>query len=276
MGWDDSDEEIDVEAIAKQMEEKKKEDDKQKRREEGLSSDSEKEEVAAPKAAAKPKPKPKVKKEEKKKEEEPELTAEERKLRQRKLEEESDARLASDLFSGCDDAAEAKQLQAEKKKNDEEKKKVEAAASKPKVVVVDTFEKVELSLQADVVSLTDKCVQKVGEGKCKNGASIFCTSILKQLEDTLTTEELNGIEKILADLLKQKAVQKTEAVTKENKANTKLNKNTKFNVHGEWEDKFGGGAGDEDWSQEEWDEWQKSQDGDAAAAANSRPVGAKW
>merc|ERR1712176_1437897 len=92
--------------------------------------------------------------------------------------------------------------------------------------------------------------------------------MLKALEGTLSFKDLTQLEKEFADIVKEKKVQKGAVDAKANKANTKLNKTTKFNTHSEWEEVYGGGDGDEQWTQEEWDEWYKQQEqGDEQAAS---------
>jgi len=41
------------------------------------------------------------------------------------------------------------------------------------------------------------------------------------------------------------------------KANTKINKNTKFNASAEWDEFYGGG--EDEWTAEEWAEWEKQE-----------------
>lgn len=274
MAWDDSDEEVEEIDFEKQLAEKKKEEERKKRRDEGLDSESDKEAAPAPKAGEKPKPKPKAKAVAK--EEEKPMTAQERKLLQRKAEEEQSARMAGDLFSGCDLADEAKEAAAAKKKEEEDKKK-EAAASKQQFIIVDAFEKVELKVQKDVDGMLTDCLDKINKGSAKGAASFFCTNILKQLEPDLNDEELASVDQAITEILKAKNEQTAVMLTVEKKAVTKVNKNTKFNTHSEWEDIYGGGAGDEAWTQEEWDAWQKEQqEGGGGGTAPAKASGAKW
>lgn len=282
MAWDDSDdsEEEDLD-FEKQIAEKKKAAERQRRLDEGLSSESEEEAApkpaaAAPKPKSKPAPKGKKSKEESESEDEEEkpMTAEERKLLQRKREEEMSARVAEDLFAGCDMAEEAKET-AEKKRKEAEKKK-ELAANKPTIVYIDSFDSLELKVQKDVDSLITTCTEKLTKGTAKAGASIFCVNILKQLESSLSFEELEAVQRAIAELMKVKQGQKAETQTIEKKANTKINKNTKFNTNSEWEDIYGGGGDDEEWTKEEWDAWTASQAGGGEGAAPAAAKGAKW
>merc|ERR1711933_536162 len=87
----------------------------------------------------------------------------------------------------------------------------------------------------------------------------FLADCVKQLEDKLETKELNELEKLINDIVREKKAHKGAVLAKDNKANTKLSKTTKFNAHDEWAEVYGGGDGDEDWTQEEWDEWYKTQ-----------------
>jgi len=260
MGWDDSDDDVDEDAIAAQLQAQLKEKEKERRREEGLDSESEEEEKAEEKPKEKPKekskPKPKDKKKEDEVPEEPVLDAKAERARRKKLQEEADARNANDLFAGFEvqENPEAKQ---EQEAQEEAKKK---AALKPKIVKVDAFEGVHLKVQADVDQLTEQCVSKVNRGKCKDGAHKFLLDLLKQTEASLSLKELGEFEKALADMVKEKKVQKGAVDAKANKANTKCSKTTKFNTASEWEEVYGGGDGDEEWTQEEWEEWNKQQE----------------
>lgn len=268
MGWDDSNDgsdddwDVDEEELEASLKAQERERIKQQRREEGLSSESEREEEkpaqqAAPKPKPKPKPKPQPVVEEI-------LSPEERKLRQRKMEEEQDARLAGDLFSGFEKVSPAEQERrdkAAKEAAEEERRRKEAA--KTKVIIVDKFEEVELNTQADVDQFVDKCVKKIDKGKAKDGAVHFLSNLLKQVESTLTERELNDLVKVAEGIVKDKKVQQCATISKENKANTKLSKTTKFNVAGTMEEYYGGGDGDEEWTKEEWDEWYRQQEAES-------------
>mmetsp|Transcript_47882 Transcript_47882/g.138506 ORF Transcript_47882/g.138506 Transcript_47882/m.138506 type:complete len:266 (+) Transcript_47882:126-923(+) len=264
MSWDDEDE-WDADDIEAKFEAQLKEKERQKRRDEGLDSESEEEKPKeTPKADAKAKPKPKPKKKGKEKEEEPaepevKLSPQEEKLRQRKLVEEADARLANDLFAGCEKPNKILEQEAEEKAQQEQAEAARKAAAKPKILVVDAFEKVELKVQADVERLCATCVDKINKGQAKTAASKFLVDLLKNLENDLDLKELGELEKSLTEMVKQKQVEKGARLAKDNKANTKLSKTTKFNTASEWEEVYGGGDGDEEWSKEEWDEWYKSQ-----------------
>merc|ERR1711920_941366 len=240
--------------------EKLKEKERQARRDAGEESEDEDDPVPAAQqtptnAGDKPKPKPKAKKgkknEEKPKEDEgPVLTAQEEKLRRRQLELEADDRLADDLFSGCKKA----DAELEKEEEEAERKRKEAAA-KPKVVIEDQFEKVKLDVQKDVENLAAGCMDKLNKAKAKEAGGRFLTEVLKGLEPLLSLQELTEVEKMLAEAVKQQKAAKS--ATK--KATTKINKNTKFHAAGEWEEVYGGGEGDEDWTAEEWADWQKKE-----------------
>mmetsp|Transcript_5620 Transcript_5620/g.11154 ORF Transcript_5620/g.11154 Transcript_5620/m.11154 type:complete len:269 (-) Transcript_5620:56-862(-) len=266
MGWDDSDDDEDEDAIAAQLQAQLKEREKERRREEGLDSESEEEEKAEEKPKEKPKPKPKVDK--KKKEEvveEPVLDAKAERARRKKLVEEADARNANDLFAGFEKTEDPEE-QAKKEQEAQEEEAKKKAALKPKIVKVDAFDSVHLKVQADVDHLCEQCVNKVNRGKCKDGAHKFLLDLVKQLEASLSLKELGEVEKALADIVKEKKVQKGAVDAKANKANTKCTKTTKFNAASEWEEVYGGGDGDEEWTQEEWDEWYKQQEAGSAPA----------
>merc|ERR1712187_1016071 len=92
-----------------------------------------------------------------------------------------------------------------------------------------------------------------------NANGKFLCELLKSLESNLSFKELTDVEKLLADLVKEKKAAKGAVQAKENKANTKLSKTTKFDAAGEWEEYYGEGEGGEDWTAEEWEEWEKKQ-----------------
>jgi len=188
--------------------------------------------------------------------EEPALTAQEQKLRQRKLQEAQNDKNVGDLFDGF----QVKDAEEEKKgvKKAEEDKK----AAKAKIVEIDAFDQVALAVQADVEKLSENCVAKIGKGAAaaKGGNVSFLRDLIKQLADDLSFKELDGFQNMIAEVVKEKKAAKGAATDgKANKANTKLSKTTKFDAANEWEEVYGGGAGDEDWTQEEWDEWEKAE-----------------
>jgi len=283
--WDDDDDwDVDEDALEKQLAEKQKERERQARRDAGEESEDEDDPVpvvaqSTPTNTGAAKPKPKAKKgkkniEEKPKEDAgPQLTAQEEKLRRRQLELEADDRLADDLFSGCNkaDQEKAKEEDEKRKKNEAEEeaeRKRKEAANKPKVIIEDQFEKVKIDVQKDVENLATGCMDKLGKAKAKDASGRFLTELLKGLEPLLSFQELTEVEKILAEAVKgQKAAKSaTNNATgdKEKKAATKVNKNTKFDAGGAWEEVYGGGEGDEKWDAEEWAEWEKKEAADWA------------
>jgi len=270
MGWDDDDDdddEWDADDIEQKIEEQRKEKERERRREEGL--DSESEDEAAAKAAATPKPKKekapskiKAKEEEKSNVDPDQVPLKDPKAereRLKKLEEQRDARLAGDLFAGFE--KEESPLQKEKReKAAKEEAAKKAAAAKPKVVVIDAFDELELKVQAHVDNLAGICLDKFEKSSLAKGGPVkFITDLLKGLEDEMDMKELEELEKTFAQVVKEKKVQKGQNLAKDNKANTKINKNTKFDTGNAWEEVYGGGADDEDWTAEEWEEWEKTQ-----------------
>lgn len=267
--WEDDWENED--AVEAKVEAAKKEKERARRRAEGLDSESEADEepkAVTPKAAA-PSPKaaeakkasPKAKQKDKnKKKTEPAvderlLDPEAEKLRLRKLEEEQNERATADLFGvGSSPVA----VQEKARKEEDENTKAAAGAAKVKIITVDAFDDVTLKVQADVEQLCQTCIQKIQKGSCKGAQFKFLLDLVKQVEETLTTKELGELEKQLADIVKEKKKPSGATVVKANKANTKVSKTTKFNTNNEWEDVYGGGDDDE-WTQEEWDEWEKQQ-----------------
>lgn len=264
--WDDD-------AIEKKLEAQLKEKEKERRREEGLDSESEEEEPKPDEGAPKPKPKPKPTKAKVEKVEEPKLSAEEEKLRRQRLVEEADARLAEDLFSGIEkpkaQVEKEEKEAAQKAAKDAEEREKKAAANKPRIIYNDAFEKVNLVVQADVEKLIESTVKKVDSAPAKGAATRFLSDLLKQLDFKLENKDVDELIKRLSEMALQKKVA-ASSDAKNNKANNKLSKTTKFNAASEWEEVYGGGAGDEDWTQEEWDEWQKQQDAEWAASAAAK------
>merc|ERR1712232_1388163 len=198
----------------------------------------------------------------------PVLTAQEEKLRRRQLELEADDRLADDLFSGCkkadhEIAKEEDERRKKKEAEEEAERKRKEAANKPKVIIEGQFEKVKLDVQKDVENLARGCMDKIGKAKAKEASGRFLTEVLKGLEPLLSFQELTEVEEILAEAVKQgkaaKSATNNATGDKEKKAATKINKNTKFDAGGEWEEVYGGGEGDEDWTAEEWAEWEKKE-----------------
>jgi len=242
--WDDDD--IEAKLATKQKEAANRVDDSEED-EEGPPPAAA---VSSPASAAKAKPKAK----EKAAEPEPALTAQEQRLRQRKLQEVQNDRNVGDLFDGF-------QVKDEEEKGTA-KKAEDKKAARAKIVEIDAFDHVALTVQADVERLSDDCVKKIGKGAAaaKGGSVSFVRDLLKQLADDLSFKELDGFEKMLAEVVKGKKSAKGAATDgKANKANTKLSKTTKFDARNEWEEVYGGGEGDEEWSKEEWDEWEKQE-----------------
>lgn len=272
MGWDDDEEdEWDDSAIEAKLQAQLKEKEREKRREQGLPSDSEDEKPKEVAAASKPKEKKPKEKKVENKEPEKVLTAQEKKLLQRKLEEEQDARLAQDLFAGIGKEAQSA-LETEEKLKAEKEEERRKAASKPKVVVQDAFDSLKLTKLEDVEALAAICVEKLDKGTCKGGPGKFLVELLKLIEDALDMKEVTEIDKLAAELVKQKkAVKGTVTDAKASKANTKCTKTTKFNANDAWSEVYGGGDGDEEWTTEEWEAWEKQQ----ALAAIEQKVATK-
>jgi len=261
MGWDDDeDDEWDADDIEKNLEEQIKEKERQRRRDEGLDSESEddKPQVASsPGATGKAKatkPKPQAKTAE---EPEVKLSPRSQKAWIKAQQEERDARLAGDLFSGFE-KEDSLLVQEQKQKAAKADAEKAAAAAKSKVVVVDSFDKLELKVQADVDTLVSKCLLKFEKSTLHKGGPVkFIVELFKALDGELDMQDMIELDKTVGEIIKDKKGAAAEANTKASKGNTKLSKTTKFNAGAEWEEVYGGGAGDEDWTQEEWDDWQK-------------------
>eukprot|EP00928_Gymnodinium_smaydae_P055657 TRINITY_DN39155_c0_g1_i1.p1 TRINITY_DN39155_c0_g1~~TRINITY_DN39155_c0_g1_i1.p1 ORF type:complete len:260 (+),score=128.90 TRINITY_DN39155_c0_g1_i1:71-850(+) len=181
--------------------------------------------------------------------------AKEEKKRRQKLIEERDARLAEDLFAGCDEAEEKKEerAKAEAAKAAAAAAKAKAKAAKNDVLIKDAFDDVELKTQADVDKLVSTCIEKVEKSKAKSAASKLLTDLIKALEPELETRDLDNFVKTLASIEKAKKVEKASSNAEKRKGNEKLDKHTKFNASDEVGLVYGGG--DEDW--EDWDDWEE-------------------
>eukprot|EP00438_Fugacium_kawagutii_P001770 Skav227147 [mRNA] locus=scaffold133:612671:616949:+ [translate_table: standard] len=257
--WDDEDDGKVEERLKAQLKEK----EKQRKREAGEDTESEEEKPKEKPKAAPKKKAPTQKTEEAKPKVDPSQVpladpkAERERLR--KLEEDRDARLGADLFSGF----EKKESLLEKEKREKaEAAAAKKAAAKPKATIIDEFDNLELKLSTDVDSLCAKCLNKFETSSLqKGGPQRFLSNLIKSLESSFDTADLASLDKSLEQLVKDKKTTKANAtLTKDNKASTKINKNTKFNKQSEWEDVYGGGEDDEDWTQEEWDAWYAEQE----------------
>ncbi|CAJ1346484.1 unnamed protein product, partial [Effrenium voratum] len=192
------------------------------------------------------------------------------KERLKRLEEARDAKLASDLFAGFEKPETL--LEKEKREKAEKAEAERKAKAKPQVVTVDEFDNLELNLSADVETLLSKCMDKFETATlAKGGPCRFLSNLIKGLETTLDIKDLAELEKSMEQVVKDKKAQKGANLSKDNKANTKLTKTTKFDKDSEWQDIYGGGEDDEDWTEEEWNAWYAEQEKKGGAAA-----GAKW
>lgn len=257
--WDDDDE-WDVGDVEAKLAEKEKETEKQRRRDDGLDSESEEEQVQVQAPVAKSAPK---KKKEKKgaAQADPEegLTEDQRKLRLRRLQEEQEEQMGMDMFAGCTVERDGKKSVASSGGA-----KQQSAEKEPAVVVVDAFDKLELKLQAEVESLCNTCVTKLDKSKVKGVNLKFLCDLVKVLESEIDLKDLELLEKAVTGYAKDKKAATGAVDMKNNKANTKINKNTKFDTRSEYSCIYGGDGDDEEWTQEEWDDWAKK---DAAANA---------
>jgi len=271
MGWDDSgdEDEWDADDIEAKIEAQRKEKERERRREEGLDSDSEGEK-AAKAAVSAPKPKKAPKGPSTKTQAGASTTADidpdqvplsdpkAERERLKRLQEKSDARLANDLFSGF--GKEETPMQKEKREKTEAAKA--KAVAKPKVKVIDAFENLELKVQKDVDDLNSTILGKFEKSTLHKGGPVkFITELFKQLESSMDLTDLEDLNKTVDGMVKNKKVVKGATLAKDNKANTKIDKNTKFNAQSEWADIYGGGGDEyeEEWTTEEWEAWQKQE-----------------
>jgi len=230
----------------------------EKNKEKGVNSEDEAEAVEeeerlrkeAEEAASKPKPKPKPKKEKV----EVYVPLEDKhaeRLRRQKLVEEADMRLAWDLFSGLgDDGAAASGVAKSGAASSEANN-----GPKAEFIVQDLFDDLNLKTQGDVEKLTTTCLDKINRGKAKGAAQKFLVDLLKALEGSLETKELEALTKALAAIEKVKKVEKTTSTNEKKKGNEKLSKTTKFNTSDELSTVYGGAGADEDW--EDWEDWEE-------------------
>jgi hypothetical protein len=253
MGDDWDDDEWDDDNIEEKLAAQSKA--KAKRPEDSEDEDDDPPPTATPSASAKPKAESKPKKAAAKKEEEPtNLTAAELKALNKKRQEKQNDMIADDLFSGFTVKDTAEEARAAKEAADAKK------AAKAKIVEIDAFDQVSLNVQEDVTRLVEASINKVNQGTAKGAAVSFLRDLLKQLADDISFKELEGFEKLISEIAKEKKAAKGAATDgKANKANTKLSKTTKFDQKNEWEEVYGGGEGDEDWTAEEWAEWEKQE-----------------
>lgn len=269
MGWEDSDEEDewDADDIEAKIEAQRKEKERERRREEGLDSDSEGEKAKKAAASA-----PKVKKELKgpstktQEDKKPDIDPDQvpladpkaERARLKKLQEQANARLANDLFAGF----EKDETPMEKEKREKAEAAQAKAVAKPKVKIIDAFQNLELKVQKDVDDLSSVILGKFEKSTLHKGGPVkFITELFKQLESSLDLQDLEDLNKTVEAMVKDKKVVKGANQAKDNKANTKINKNTKFNTSSEWADVYGGGGDEyeEEWTAEEWEAWEKQQ-----------------
>jgi len=205
------------------------------------------ERAAAAKPAAKPKPKPKPKAEVYVPLDDP--VAE--KLRQQKLVEESDARLAGDLFDGCERPEAPEQQPAAPAASSA----AAASTAAPKVVTKDTFAELKLKSQKDVENFAQQVVKKIEQATAKGAAFRFLNDVTKALDDAL---EIADIESMVKNLNAMKVRKKKEATAKkqlECKKSNQINKHNvgKMDLNAELADVFGGHE-DDDEDDEYYDE----------------------
>lgn len=264
MGWSDDD--WDADDVDKKLEASQA----KKAKDWDSSSDEEKkpEEEEKPKPKAEPKPEPKAKatgKKGKKKFTPMNLAAEEtkpdvpladpveEKKRKQKLVEDADARLAADLFSDCPPPASKKET-AKEVSNSAVVGSSSDLPVKIQYVTKDSFEELQLNVQKDVEVLSSRCCQKIMKSATlKAGAAHkFVFDLFKALEPELGVSELNELDKFVAQVLKEKKVNKTAVEANKKKGNEKLSKTTKFNVKDEMSTVYGEG----EWDEEDWDGYE--------------------
>jgi len=267
MGWDDSDEEEewDADDIEAKVEALRKEKERERRREEGLDSDSDGEKAAKKAAAAsavkvKKEKGPSTKQEEKKPDTDPDQVQlddpKAERARLKRLQEAQNARLAGDLFAGF----EKDETPMEKEKREKTEAAQAKVVAKPKVKIIDSFKNLDLKVQKDVDDLSSVILGKFEKSTLHKGGPVkFITELFKQLESSLDLQDLEDLNKTVDAMVKDKKVVKGATQSKDNKANTKINKNTKFNTTSEWADVYGGGGDEyeEEWTTEEWEAWEK-------------------
>lgn len=260
MGWDDDDWD-DAEAVEKKLE------TSQAKKAKDWDSSDEEEKKPEPKAEPKPEPKPKATGKKGKKKfvpmnmaVEPEETPKggdvaladpvaEKKRRQKAV-EDSDKRLAADLFDDCPKPEPAKKV-------DKDESKAAASSDGPakvKYVTKDSFDELELKTQKDVETLSSRCCKKINDATTlKAGAAHkYVFDLFKALEPEFDAQQLNELDKFVASILKEKKVTKTAVEANKKKGNEKLSKTTKFNAADEMSIVYGGG----DWDEEDWDGYE--------------------
>jgi len=255
MGWEDSDgsDEEDWDAnLEKQMKEREKE----LKRERGEDTDSEddKPKPVAPQPTAKTKAKPVVEVYV------PLADPLQEKIRRQKLVEEADAKLAEDLFAGCetnaeDEEAKAREQEEAAKKNAEEAEAARVAAEKAKkaqVTTVDAFAAVELATQADCESLVMTCCQKIQNGKAKGAGQKLLIDLIKSLEADMEINDLASLEKQINESVRLKKVSLAESrQVAEKKGSAAPTKGSKICASSAMDEMYGAGDWD-DWDEEDY------------------------
>lgn len=267
MGWDDDDwddEDVEKKLETSQAKKAKDWDDSSDEGEKAKEEEKKPEPKAEPKVAAKAEAKPKATGKKGKKKFTPLNLAEEtpkggdvaladpvaEKQRRQKAVEDSDKRLAQDLFDDCP------KPEPEKKTTKEPSKAAASSDAPPKVqyVTKDSFEELELKTQKDVETLSSRCCKKINDATTlKAGAAHkFVFDLFKAIEPELDAQQLNELDKFVASILKEKKVTKTAVEANKKKGNEKLSKTTKFNAQDEMSIVYGGG----DWDEEDWDGYE--------------------
>lgn len=168
---------------------------------------------------------------------------EKEKLRLRKIQELTDLQMAAELVGGehnFDMSAFTSAPAAEK-----------SGPAKLNVITKDVFEEWTLERTEDIEKLSAQILEKLKEAKAKGAATKIFVESFKQMESALSLQELDEMEKMIAEIVRQKKVDKTETEASKRKQNEKLSKTTKFNAQDELDVVYGDG----DW--EEWEDWEE-------------------
>lgn len=206
MGWDDSDDEFDIDAALNKHQEKK---------EKGSEEESSEEEAPAPP----PKAKAPAKKAAAKKKEEGYVPLDDpvaEKIRKQKLIEESDAALASDLFADMD---KPKPKKEEAKPKDSKVAEASSQKVEVKTIYKDSLEDLQVKMHSHVEGMTKMVVPKLKEATAKNAKVKFIEDTFKAISSKLELTEMEKVQKAIKDALavrkKKEAEDKKKAALQE-------------------------------------------------------------
>lgn len=183
------------------------------------------------------------------------------KERQRQLQLKAQEEIADDLFSGFivkDEPATPKSVVDDKSAGAATPKSSVTAptpkSTKKKPDAEDWFFlHRHFETTADVKEFANEMVTKVteveGKGHMRGCTFTFLSKLYACLLPALSLKECEDLEKKIAEAIRVRKLEKTGAMAAKNKVNA-VNKNTKFDVSGALDERYG--YDDEDWDEGEW------------------------